>query len=60
MDKDTLINACIELISENGRPLSMLEDSGFKKFLDPLMKAIEPGIFLNYIIFTFITIYNVL
>ncbi|KAL5246307.1 hypothetical protein ACI65C_013715 [Semiaphis heraclei] len=42
MDKNTLINACIELVSENGRPLSILEDSGFKKILNPLLKAIEP------------------
>lgn len=47
MDKNTLINACIELVSENGRPLSILEDSGFKKILNPLLKAIEPGIYIN-------------
>lgn len=47
MDKNTLINACIELISENGRPLSILEDSGFKKILNPLLQAIEPGSYYN-------------
>lgn len=47
MDKNTLINACIELISENVRPLSILEDNGFKKNLNPLLQAIEPDSYYN-------------
>jgi len=47
MDKNTLINACIELVSENGWPLSILEVSWFKKMLNPLLKVIEPGIYIN-------------
>ncbi|KAL4131058.1 hypothetical protein QTP88_008409 [Uroleucon formosanum] len=41
MDKNTLINACIELISENGRPLSFLENSGFKKHFESSITVVH-------------------
>lgn len=36
-----LVDACVELATVNGRPLSIFEDSGFKKILDPLCKALD-------------------
>lgn len=33
-----LIMACVELITVNGRPFSLFEDSGFKKILQPLLE----------------------
>jgi len=48
MDKSTLLNACTELVTVNGRPFTIFSDSGFKKILNPLTEAIGKG---NYIIF---------
>ena len=32
--------ACVELVTVNGRPLSLIEDSGFRKILDPLLQGL--------------------
>ena len=32
-------DACIEMVTINGRPLKSLEDSGFRKILDPILKV---------------------
>lgn len=42
---EDLVNGCVELVTKNGRPLKMLEDSGFRKIIDPLCKAV--GISIN-------------
>lgn len=34
-----LLDACTELVTTNGRPLVMLEDTGFRKILDPILKG---------------------
>jgi len=40
MDKNTLLKACTELVTVNGRPFTIFSDSGLKKILDPLTQAI--------------------
>lgn len=43
MDKATLISACVELVTLNGRPFTILQDSGFKKIGDPIVESIGGG-----------------
>lgn len=43
LNADALVEACVELVSVNGRPLSLLEDTGFRKILDPILTAINKG-----------------
>lgn len=42
-----LIDACLELVTVNGRPFSLMEDSGFRKIIDPLQQAIGNGFAIN-------------
>lgn len=39
--------ACLELITVNGRPLAMLDDSGFQKLIKPLMNAVNKNSAIN-------------
>lgn len=41
MDENYLKEACLELITLNGRPFSLLEDSGFVKLIDPILKGLK-------------------
>lgn len=43
MDKIILLKACTEMVTVNGRPLTIFNDSGFKKILKPLVEAIGGG-----------------
>lgn len=36
-----LLAACVELVTINGRPFDILNDSGFKKIVGPLVKHIK-------------------
>lgn len=49
MDHDTLLSACVELVTTNGRPFAILEDSGFKKIVRPILDALPetPAIVIN-------------
>lgn len=40
ISKQILIDACVELVTVNGRPFTLMEDSGFKKILDPIKRGI--------------------
>jgi len=40
IDKQTLIDGCFMLVTDNGRPLSILSDSGLRTVIDPIIKAI--------------------
>ncbi|XP_051977288.1 uncharacterized protein LOC127639367 [Xyrauchen texanus] len=40
-------DACIELVTINGRPLSLMEDSGFRKIIDPIQEAIGNDFNIN-------------
>lgn len=39
--KKDLENSCVELVTVNGRPFSILNDSGFQKIINPIKCAIE-------------------
>jgi hypothetical protein len=39
--KRRLITACVELVTVNGRPFSIIEDSGFKKLIEPFIEALQ-------------------
>lgn len=41
MNKESLINACIEMVTKNGRPFSIMEHSGFRKVIDPVINALN-------------------
>ncbi|KAE9521652.1 hypothetical protein AGLY_017948 [Aphis glycines] len=43
----TLINACVELVTVNGRPYSMLDDSGFQNIINPILCGIQNSGVLN-------------
>lgn len=38
---EALLNICVEMITVNGRPFSLFNDSGFKKIFDLLLQLIE-------------------
>lgn len=40
-NKIDIIKSCVELVTINGRPLSLLEDSGFQRLLQPIYKAFD-------------------
>lgn len=42
-----VIDACVELVTVNGRPYSILNDSGFKKILNPMLSGFKNKIILN-------------
>lgn len=41
MTKRDLENNCVELVMVNGRPFSILNDSGFQNIINPIKRAIE-------------------
>jgi hypothetical protein len=36
-----LMEGCVEMVTKNGRPLSVVEDSGFRKIIDPIIHALK-------------------
>ncbi|XP_064469959.1 uncharacterized protein LOC135384700 [Ornithodoros turicata] len=38
VSKKQIVTACVELVVKNGRPFQLMEDSGFRKLLDPLIE----------------------
>ena len=44
---DTLKEACVELVTVNGRPFSLMEDSGFRKRIDPIQNAMGKSVTIN-------------
>lgn len=41
MKKRILLQACVEMVTVNGRPLLALDDSGFRKIIDPHLQELE-------------------
>lgn len=39
--------ACVEMVTRNGRPLSIFEDSGFRKILNPILNGLNEKITIN-------------
>ena len=38
---EQLKSSCVELCTKNGRPFKLLEDSGFKKIVDPILRGLQ-------------------
>lgn len=34
-----IVDACVEPVTVNGRPFKLMEDSGFRKFLNPILEV---------------------
>ncbi|KAH7950162.1 hypothetical protein HPB49_020339 [Dermacentor silvarum] len=39
--EDSIMNSCVELVTRNGRPFRLIDDSGFRKIIDPVLKALS-------------------
>jgi len=42
MDKNKLLPAYVELITVNGRPMCLMQVSGFQKIINPILEVFEP------------------
>lgn len=42
-----LIDGCVEMVTVNGRPYSSLNDSGFRRIIDPVLNGIKNSVSLN-------------
>ena len=47
MNEKTLENACLELVTINGRPFKLMDDSGFRKILNPLPEGMRAKFTVN-------------
>ena len=47
MNKKTLENTCLELVTINGCPFKLMDDSGFRKILNPLLKGMRANFNIN-------------
>lgn len=45
LDKKTVVDACylLQLVTTNGRPFQLLDDSGFRMIMNPIFNAIGNG-----------------
>ncbi|KAH6948736.1 hypothetical protein HPB50_026094 [Hyalomma asiaticum] len=39
--EDSIMNSCVELVPRNGRSFRLIDDSGFRKIIDPVLKALS-------------------
>lgn len=46
-DMKILISTCVKLVTVNGRPYSLLDDTGFLKIIDPILSDIQNSVILN-------------
>lgn len=60
IDTKTVINACVELVTVNGRPYSLMDDTGFKKLLVPVLNGLKKNISINSNTIKYVPIYNLL
>lgn len=47
LNLDSIKLACLEMVTVNGRPLAMMEDSGFQKIIKPIMKSVNQNCAIN-------------
>lgn len=40
IDEKQIIDGCVSLVTESGRPFKMLDDKGFRMILDPLLEGL--------------------
>lgn len=43
LDKNKVIESCVQLVTTNGRPFALLDDSGFRTIMNPIFDAIGDG-----------------
>ena len=43
LDKNRVIESCVQLVTTNGRPFQLLDDSGFRMIMNPIFEAIGDG-----------------
>lgn len=51
LDKKTVVDACVQLVTTNGRPFQLLDDSGFRMIMNPIFNAIGDGKLTNSVVF---------
>jgi len=51
LDKKTVVDACVQLVTTNGRPFQLLDDSGFRMIMNPIFNAIGDGKLPNSVVF---------
>ncbi|XP_064472544.1 uncharacterized protein LOC135387057 [Ornithodoros turicata] len=47
VSKASIVSACVELVTTNGRPFQLMEDSGFRNLLNPLIEIAGGGFAIN-------------
>lgn len=47
LSSEGLVDACVEMVTINGRPLASSNDSGFRKIIEPLLDALNDGTVIN-------------
>jgi len=47
MNEKQLTDACVDLVTTNGHPFSIIEHSGFRAIIDPILKGLGNNITLN-------------
>ena len=47
INEKTIIDACVDLVTINGRPFSMLNDTGFRRILDPVLNGFQKKFKIN-------------
>ena len=45
--KKTLENSCFELVTVNGRPFKLIDDSGFRKIVNPFLEGMRAKFTVN-------------
>lgn len=40
-------DACVNMVTVNGRPFAALDDSGFRQILDPILAALGPNVTIS-------------
>lgn len=46
LNKKNIIEACVQLVTTNGRPFTLLNDTGFRMIMDPIMNSIGGGMYI--------------
>jgi len=55
MEYQDLLDGCTEMVTNNGRPFCAVDDSGFRKIINPLLIQFGPGKFTcTFYVFFFI------
>lgn len=47
MKKSDIVDACVELVTINGRPFSLMNDSGFRALVDPIKNKVCPSLAID-------------